>query len=150
MLVVNPTAVLPIPVGRCKYQLKICRHVYVSRSCYEQSGKRQAIDLPVVVELGQGIGFGYVEFIIFKLAINPAPQAAKPISLVFYRQDRFFAGISVLSLLEETAGLDPSAPGPERENPYNLHIGGLFHLTGDIELSSLARIKANQGRTSNQ
>ncbi|MEO1261657.1 MAG: type IX secretion system membrane protein PorP/SprF [Bacteroidota bacterium] len=53
---------------------------------------------------------------------------------VYYSRDRFFAGISVLSLLEKTAGLDPSAPGPERENPYNFHAGGLFDLTNDIML----------------
>ena len=53
---------------------------------------------------------------------------------VYYRQERFFAGVSVLSLLEKTAGLDANAPGPERENPYNLHVGGIFHLTNDIDL----------------
>ena len=55
---------------------------------------------------------------------------------LYYRQERFFAGISVLSLLEKTAGLDAGAstPGLERENPYNLHAGGIFRLTDDIDL----------------
>ena len=61
---------------------------------------------------------------------------------IYYRMDRFFAGVSVINLFEKTAGLDNSATSnPDRENPYSLHAGGVFRLTGDLDLKPVALLR---------
>ena len=61
---------------------------------------------------------------------------------IYYRLDRFFAGISVLNLFEKTAGLDASTTNDqERENPYSVHAGGVFRLTDDLNLKPVTLIR---------
>ena len=53
---------------------------------------------------------------------------------IYYRNDRFFAGISILNIIEEAAGLEQTSNGLERENPYSLHVGGVFPLNQDLKI----------------
>ncbi len=61
---------------------------------------------------------------------------------IYYRLDRFFAGISVLNFLEKSAGLERLASNnQERENPYSLHVGGIFRLSEDLDLKPVALLR---------
>ena len=61
---------------------------------------------------------------------------------VYYHLDRFFAGISVINLFEKTSGLDQAATNnPARQNPYSLHVGGVFRLTDDIDLKPVGLVQ---------
>ena len=62
---------------------------------------------------------------------------------VYYHTEQFFAGISVLSAFEKSFFLDENLPGNalRRENPFNLHTGGIFRLTDDLKLKPIALLR---------
>lgn len=60
---------------------------------------------------------------------------------VYYRNDRFFAGISILNIIEEAAGLGQTSNGLERENPYSLHVGGVLPLNQDLKIKPVALLR---------
>ncbi len=55
---------------------------------------------------------------------------------VYYRTDRFFAGISVINIFEKSAGLDDNVQNsnPQRENPYNFHFGAIFPFVDNLKI----------------
>ncbi len=59
---------------------------------------------------------------------------------IYYHLDHFFTGISVLNFFEKSFFLDENLPGNalRRENPFNLHTGGIIRLTEDLKLKPTA------------
>jgi len=62
---------------------------------------------------------------------------------VYYRSEHLFAGVSVLNVFEKSFFLDENLPGNalRRENPFNLHTGGIIRLNEDLKLKPVALLR---------
>ena len=60
---------------------------------------------------------------------------------LYYRTDRFFVGASIVNIIEKAAGLEQTADGLDRENPYNFHAGGLIEINSDLQLKPVVLLR---------